>query len=453
MSMGAQTIGSRGRGLLSRHAAVIYGMAGRLWLVLTGPVTIVVLASQFTPQVQGYFFTFVSLAAARIVAELGLGQVIIVKLAQLCPSTPNPSDGVPSRVAGLIRFTAKWFAGAGFIVGALLCMGGSVLLGVSDGLATAEWLPPWVALSCVVGIDVAVSGLLFPLEGAGQVRSVYFCRMVRNFLNSLVLWLFILLGFQLWSIAIALTCSILWTTYFLFSRGKLVVAALRPGAAVAKINWLSDVYPAQWRLALSSLAEYVSFYTVIPLMYVMHGAVIAGQLGITWQIAAAISSIAGAIVATRFPEFSRLAGARSIRELDGLLLSTTLTSMTVCLFGALGVGLGVLLFQRTGLQIGTRVLPFDQVVILLLGVLVWHFNLAIVSYLRAHGGDPFLPASLGGAVLLFVANLTLGRWFGPVGLLWGYAVTGAGFMVPFGLYLLQRKRKTCGYPPFKFVGT
>ena len=74
MSMGAQTIGSCGRALLSRHAAVIYGMAGRLWLVLTGPVTIVVLASQFTPQVQGYFFTFVSLAAARIVAELGLGR-------------------------------------------------------------------------------------------------------------------------------------------------------------------------------------------------------------------------------------------------------------------------------------------------------------------------------------------------------------------------------------------
>ena len=134
-----------------------------------------------------------------------------------------------------------------------------------------------------MGIDVALSGLLFPLEGAGQVKSVYFCRMVRSFVNSLVLWLFILLGLQLWSISIALACSLVWTTYFLFSRGKLVVAALRPGAAVAKIDWLSDVFPAQWRLALSSLAEYVSFYTVIPLMYVMHGAVIAGQLGITWQ--------------------------------------------------------------------------------------------------------------------------------------------------------------------------
>ena len=74
MSMGAQTIGSCGRALLSRNAAVIYGMAGRLWLVLTGPVTIVVLASQFTPQVQGYFFTFVSWRPPASSRNWGLGR-------------------------------------------------------------------------------------------------------------------------------------------------------------------------------------------------------------------------------------------------------------------------------------------------------------------------------------------------------------------------------------------
>jgi hypothetical protein len=452
MKAEAQTIVDRVRGLLCPHAAAIYGIIGRLWLVLTGPVTIVILAIHFSPYAQGYFFTFMSLAAARTVAELGLGQVIIVKVAQLSPLATNPADPVSPRVAGFIRFAAKWFAGAGFVVGGMLCLGGTFLLGANNGLPMIEWLPPWVALSWLVGLDVALSGLLFPLEGAGQVKSVYFCRMVRSFVNSVVLWLFILLGLQLWSISIALACSLVWTTFFIFSHGKLVVRALHPGAVIAKIDWFSEVFPAQWRLALSSVAEYVSFYTVIPLMYVMHGAVIAGQLGITWQLAAAVSSIAGAIVVTRFPEFSRLAATRSIRELDGLLLSTSLISMAICVLGAVGVGLGVLLLQKIGLQIGTRVLPFDQVVILLLGVLIWHSNLTIVSYLRAHGGDPYLPASLSGAALLFAANLTLGRWFGPVGLLWGYAITGACFMVPFGFYLLKRKRRTCGYPPFKIGG-
>ena len=47
------------RRVLSQHAATIYGMIGRLWLVMTGPLTIVVLAVYLTPYAQGYFFTFI----------------------------------------------------------------------------------------------------------------------------------------------------------------------------------------------------------------------------------------------------------------------------------------------------------------------------------------------------------------------------------------------------------
>lgn len=453
MSASTRSFLGRARGLLFENAAVIYGMIGRLWLVLTGPVTIVFLAVYFTPYAQGYFLTFMTLAAARTIAELGLGQVIIVKVAQLHQPSNVTANIVSPRMVGLIRFTAKWFAGAGILVGALLCIGGTVLLGAGNSLPTTEWLMPWIVLSWLVGLDVALSGLLYPIEGAGMVRSVYFCRMVRSFVNSLVLWLFIVLGFQLWSIGIALVGSLVWTAIYLLVRGDLVLAALRPGASVEKIDWVSEVFPAHWRIALSSVAEYISFYTVVPLMYVMHGALIAGQLGVTWQLALAVSSIAGAIVLARFPEFSRLVGAGSIRELDRLFLSTSLISMAVCLLGTVCVGLGLLVLQETHLQIANRLLPLHEVAVVMLGVLIWHSNLAIVAYLRAHGGDPYLPASLTGAALLFISNITLGRWFGPAGLVWGYAIMGACVMVPFGLYLLQRKRRACGYPPFTFAGS
>ena len=449
MTVRAERMLARVSGLLSPHIPAIYGMIGRSWLILTGPITIIVLTVYFTPYAQGYFFTFMSLAAARTVAELGLGQVIIVKVAQLCPPMANSSDAVPPPVAGLIQFATKWFAGAGFVVGALLCVGGTILLGANKALPTAEWLPPWIALSWLVGIDVALSGLLFPIEGAGRVRSAYFCRMVRSFINSLVLWLLIVLGLQLWSISIALACSLVWTAFFLFSRARFVVDALRPGAAATKIDWLSEVFPAQWRLALSSLAEYIGFSTVIPLMYVMHGTVVAGQLGVTWQLAEAVASIAGAIVFSRFPEFSRLAGTRSSRELDGLFLSTSGISMALCFLGALGVGLGVLLLQESGFQVATRMLPLEQVVLLMFGLQIWHFNLPIVSYLRAHGGDPYLPASVIAGVLLFTVTVTLGRWFGPAGWIWGYTILAVGVMLPLGLFLLRRQRRACGYPAFK----
>ena len=442
-------IARRVKRLLSHHLAAIYGMIGRMWLVLTGPVTILFLAICFTPDAQGYFLTFITLAAARSVADLGLGRVIIVKIAQLCPSsTKSPAESDP-KIAALIRFTAKWFLGAGVVVGVLLCIGGAALLRVGDSMPTSDWLPPWLALSGLVGVDVALSGLLYPLEGAGLVRAVYFCRMIRSILNSIVLWISMLIGLQLWSVAIALAFSLAWTIFFIFTQGRLVVTALRGAEEKTGINWSAEVLPAQWRVALSSLAEYLSFYTVVPLVYVMHGAVIAGQLGVTWQLALAVSSIAGAIVFTRFPEFSRLAGTRSVAELDAFFVSTAAISMLICALGAVGVGVLVFIVDAAGLEIATRLLPFTGVAVVMLGVLIWHFNLTIVAYLRAHGGDPYLPASLTGAALLLVSNVTLGRWYGPMALIWSYAFLGLFVMLPLGIHLFRRTRRARGYPSFE----
>ena len=123
--------------------------------------------------------------------------------------------------------------------------------------------------------------------------------------------------------------------------------------------------------------------------------------------------------------------------------------MALCFLGALGVGLGVFLLQESGFQVAIRMLPLEQVVLLMFGLQIWHFNLPIVSYLRARGGDPYLPASVIAGVLLFTVTVTLGRWFGPAGWIWGYTILAVGVMLPLGLFLLRRQRRACGYPAFK----
>src|SRR5688572_3707561 len=57
--------------------AVFYVLAGRVWSFASGPITLVLIASQLTPQVQGYYYTFASLVALQGFAELGLGIVIV----------------------------------------------------------------------------------------------------------------------------------------------------------------------------------------------------------------------------------------------------------------------------------------------------------------------------------------------------------------------------------------
>src|SRR5690606_18580569 len=57
--------------------AVAYGVLVRLWQVLAGPVTLVLIAHHFTPELQGFYYTFGSILALQSFLELGFYVVIL----------------------------------------------------------------------------------------------------------------------------------------------------------------------------------------------------------------------------------------------------------------------------------------------------------------------------------------------------------------------------------------
>lgn len=57
--------------------AVFYGFLTRIWGIAAAPVTALLIAGKFTPQIQGYYYTFTNLLSLQIFVELGLGTVII----------------------------------------------------------------------------------------------------------------------------------------------------------------------------------------------------------------------------------------------------------------------------------------------------------------------------------------------------------------------------------------
>src|ERR1700722_5120239 len=57
--------------------AVAFGFLARVWSMGAGVVALLLIAAFFTPQIQGFYYTFTSLVALQVFAEMGLGQVII----------------------------------------------------------------------------------------------------------------------------------------------------------------------------------------------------------------------------------------------------------------------------------------------------------------------------------------------------------------------------------------
>jgi hypothetical protein len=431
------------REVVRDNLAAGYGILGRAWLVLTGPVTVILLASTWSPVMQGYFFTFVGFTAIRSLAELGLGQVIIVHAARASVAYSDGDRTIPPRVGAITRFCAKWFAGAGLLIGIGLGSLGTLFLASRPSpLGRNEWLPPWLLVCALLAIDLPISALLFPLEGLGQIKLAYFCRMMRNLINSISLWCGIFLGFALWSVPLALAASMAWTGIYLAVRGQKILAALRRNFDCEPIRWRSEILPAQWQLGLSSFADYLIFYSFVPVIYYIDGPVAAGQIGLTWQLAAAISAISGMVVAAKFQELSRRLALKDYRGLDRVTVRAGATSLCVCLLGSLAAAMGVLVLHRYHFALASRLLPFGTIVVLLTGIVIWNVNLPFVSYLRAHGGDPFCKANVGGACLMLLSELTLGRRFGSTGLAWGFVLIGTLFIVPAGALLVHRLRNT-----------
>src|SRR2546428_278946 len=56
--------------------ATAYGLLTIGWRFLAGPVSIVLIVRRFTPELQGYYYTFASVQALQIFVELGFSNIV-----------------------------------------------------------------------------------------------------------------------------------------------------------------------------------------------------------------------------------------------------------------------------------------------------------------------------------------------------------------------------------------
>src|SRR2546429_8571058 len=57
--------------------AVVYAALSKAWEMLAGVGTILMVGHFFSPEIQGYYYTFSSILALQVMVEMGLGTVIV----------------------------------------------------------------------------------------------------------------------------------------------------------------------------------------------------------------------------------------------------------------------------------------------------------------------------------------------------------------------------------------
>ncbi|HLB74598.1 MAG TPA: hypothetical protein VJJ98_11310 [Sedimentisphaerales bacterium] len=431
---------------LAIDRAVAFGISAKLWQAAASIVTIAVIAIYYTPEMQGYYYTFISLMALQIFAELGLGNVIINfashEWAHLRLCERNGIVGPESalaRLAGLGRFALRWYAAAGAAVFVIMGAVGCFLFTGGPHYAI-DWRAPWILFSLLIGIRLWLIPFLALLEGCNQVSSVYFCRLMEVVITSATLWLCIMLDLRLFAPCVSVSAGIAWCVLFLFGKYKRFFRVFFSKHTAAPMSWRSEILPMQWRIALSFLGGYFTFYLFTPLTFRFDGPIAAGRMGMTFAIASGLSAVASMWIYARVPRFGQMIAKKRFDQLDQLFYRVASISVVLIFTGGLCAWATVYWLHIRNSFISARILPLLPTGLLFLAAVLMQVSFCQAAYLRAHKKEPFLTLSIVQGVLTSLSLLMFGRLYGVLGMVAGYLAIVAFFTVPYGAYVWNKCR-------------
>lgn len=418
--------------------AVFFSLGSRIWSLFTGPVTVLLIAARFTPELQGYYYTFASLVALQSFVELGFNSVLIQFASHEWAKLGLDSNGqivgdtaAISRLASLARLAMKWFLTGGALVVVGLSIAGYQFF-VEKSPASINWRLPWFALCAVTGLTLFFAPIWALLEGCNQVTKVYGFRFFQNVVTSLALWIAIAMHGNLWAASAAgvagLACDIAFLRGRYWGFLKSVRTAPKSGESV---DWRREFLPIQSRMAVSVLGSYFWSSTFVPVLFKFWGPAVAGQMGMTLALTGALSSIAGAWIPPRVPSLGMLIARREYAELDRRFWRLAKMVMAVAILGAASIWLLIVALYWSGIGLAARVLPPLPTALFLTATVLSVSTVLFASYMRAHRKEPLplVASSVIGGALVCLSNIILGKYFGAVGVASGYLAI-MGVLVP-----------------------
>jgi hypothetical protein len=340
---------------------------------------------------QGWYYSFISVAALYTLFDLGLSAVLVQLTAHAFPglrwTTPGLLRGKTRRyLQVLIGRSVRWYVLLGVLFVALLVPGGLLFFGAKHA-SSLQWAAPWVTTCLLTGLSLIALPFLAVLEGSGEVSQVYAVRFLQGVCGSIACWCALASGGGLWATAMAPTMATVIPLGWIFlQKPGLIATALR--YSKGGFDWRIEVWPMQWRLGANWLCGYLLTQINIPILFRVQGAIEAGQLGLSLAIVNTLGLFAQSWMVGRIPSMAKAAALRDWKGLDRMFARDFTLSILVFL-----AGMGALLLAHhllAHVAFVTRILPFWQFAALMVFALASHLIGGMAAYLRSFRREPFI---------------------------------------------------------------
>jgi O-antigen/teichoic acid export membrane protein len=407
--------------------AVGYTALARSCSIVSSVGTVLLLVHFLSPVEQGYYYTLLSFVLFQTVLELGFSFVIQQHAAHesihCVFRTDGSVEGDPvarARLASVLQLAMRWYLGAAASIALLLLPAGLVFFSHKQQTGVhVAWQGPWVAAV----LASAGSFLLIPLysflEGCNQVRQVAQARFWQALVVLAVSWTAMISHHGLYAPALVNLGAVLVGAVFLSRRRRLLVGLYRHQVGENAVSWKDEIWPFQWRLAVSWFCAYFTTQIFTPVLFMVRGPVEAGRMGMSINIVAYMPVVVLSWMTTKATPFGQLISQGRLKELDQLFFRTLRRSLFLLVLMAVACLGAVIAVQHLFGGIAARMEP-PVIFIFLLATAIGTFTVqSMAIYLRSFKEEPFLLQSLLVSSLTTVAVLvTTPRWGS-----WGIALS------------------------------
>ena len=429
--------------------AVFSTLLNRGWGLLNGVVTISLVVTYLSPEIQGYYYTFLSLLMMQTLLEFGFGVVLVQFVSHECAHLSIDGSGSLSgelpakqRLRSLISLALKWY----LVLSAIFFLGlgffGQWFLKPSQ--ASIDIYKPWWLLCVGVGFSVLAIPLRCLLEGSNQVHKSQRIALTAGIAAGVAGWVAILLGANLYALVVVSLVTAAVNLCLMTSQCRPFLYLFRwdvSGAACGGISWRHEFWPQQWRIGLSWLSGYFMYQSFVPIAFRLQGPVIAGELGVTLQIYNAINLMAGSFLTAAGPRMGMLGAKRDYEGLRQLVRRTWLQCLGVTLLLSTFIAAAMRALQWSQISQAKRFAPWPVTLAFLLVVICQQLMNVETTAIRFQKMEPFVLTAVLSALLLLACNLWMSKTHGLEGIAWGFVIVILGCTAPWCHYLYKQKMR------------
>ena len=420
----------------------------QIWRVFSGPLILLSIPFFLTPEVQGFWYTFISLAALSVLADLGFSNIILQFSAHEFAFLRFREDMTLEgevyhlyKLSDFFLFSIRWLVKVILFIFPLIIIGGYFFIAyhTPSDITISRWVLAWIVYAFASAFVFVNSILLSFFEGLNLVGKVQQLRFQIAVVTTITMFLGLILHFDLFALAASNIVSAFFGMMLIFKNFKKLIRQFINIEPHERYNWWPEFFPLICRYAISWGSGFLVFQLFTPMTFYFHGPVAAGKIGISIAMWTAGFNIAISWITAITPKMNMLIAEKKWEYLDSIFRNGLIKSIGTMMIG------GILFFTLEyclyfDISFFHRIIEPAGMLILFTAWLLQVGINAMAIYLRAHKKEPLVYISCFNAVIVVIGTFVCGKFLDEAYLFGGFFL-GSLIQCPLVYLIFCRFRK------------